>query len=99
MIKMKIEPLKPSFDADIHKYATAVIASGIPFPIEGYLTEEALEKGHTFWHNYSIARGISKPVPIRFIDGEGRVVRAKESKLKCEICPDLFKKVRGNTVD
>jgi hypothetical protein len=77
---MGIEVFKPQVDMEL-KYAVAVPAEGgIVMPVQSYETMEQLREGYKTWQQFASGRGITKPVPIEFVDKTG----------KCRVLTDLL---------
>ena len=74
-----MEAFKPEWNKE-HKYARAVPAGKDVFPIQSYATLEQLKEGYQNWQNFSSKRNITKPVPIEFLDKDG----------KCKVLTDLI---------
>ena len=93
---MGIEQIKPSVKPE-HKYAVALgISGGGVCPLEGYSTEDGLEAGYKIWDSYAKEKGLSRPVPIKFVDKNKNVISYEESKGACIIDVGLVKKVRDD---
>ncbi len=82
------EIFKPNLNSE-QRYAVAIyLGNKTVCSIESYPTEETLENGYRVWSEIAKERNLSKPVPIEFIDADG----------KCEIREDLIAKLENRLV-
>jgi hypothetical protein len=64
-----------------HRYAVALkIAGGGVCPIQSYEKLEELKAGYKSWYEDAVAKKLTKPIPIEFVDNTG----------KCKILTDMI---------
>ena len=68
---MAIESFKPDWKKE-DKYAVAIpVQGGTVAPLASYDNLELLKAGYTKWKAYALKNGITKPLPIQFLDNKG----------------------------
>jgi len=66
------------------KYAVALVIGGRKVsPIEGYPTEELLEKGYETWSKMAADHGLTEPVRVMFVNSENNSTSYGESMGRC----------------
>jgi len=68
---MTIDIFEPEVNKDC-SFAVAVPAGKVVVPIQSYETRELLERGYKGWLNYATKSGITKSLPIEFLDKSGK---------------------------
>ena len=81
---MEVSAFEPKVDKK-HKYAVAVPTGlGVVISIQSYETPKQLKKGYKFWQKYASERKITNPVPIEFLDKNGKC-KVLTDVLNCEL--------------